>query len=209
MASKFNQLTRLLQKPLFTDEQARLLLGGSKDSRYGILKRAIATGDLIHLRRGLYLLAPQLSRQPAHPFEIAQQIYGPSYVSLESALSYHQLIPETVHTVTSSTIKRAKAFETKVGTFSYSSFPNHNFYLEVKRVTQGDSIFFVASPWKAICDYVYTYKKEWEGLAPLTTSLRIEPEDLAKLSKASMTALSQYYNNRRVTRFLQSIYKEG
>src|SRR5689334_8528842 len=92
-----------------TNAELETLLGGSPDSRYGKVKRWLAQGKLMHIRKGLYLLTDVLgySEKP-HPFELAHYIYAPSYISLESALSYHKLIPEAVYTTTSVCIKRSK-----------------------------------------------------------------------------------------------------
>ncbi|HSW71384.1 MAG TPA: hypothetical protein VLH77_05335 [Gammaproteobacteria bacterium] len=78
-------------------------------------------------------------RKP-HPFELAQYIYGPSYISLESALSFHKLIPETVYTVTSTTVKRSREFQTPLGVYSFLHLPPENFYVEVWSVD-----FFMSS----------------------------------------------------------------
>ena len=87
---------------VFTDRDiAQLILRGSKDSRYGLIKRALKKSEIIRIRRGLYCLAKKYERRPLNLFSIAQLIYGPSYVSLESALSYHGWVPEGVFMTTS------------------------------------------------------------------------------------------------------------
>ena len=50
---------------------------------------------------------------------LANLIYGPSYISLDYALSLHGLIPERVETITSVTTRRSRHFDTPFGTFSY------------------------------------------------------------------------------------------
>jgi hypothetical protein len=57
------------------------------------------------------------------PMEIANPLYGPSYISLEYALSYYGLIPERVESITSVTTKRSKKFITPLGSFSYEHIP--------------------------------------------------------------------------------------
>src|SRR3989338_8200638 len=93
---------------VFTDEAVHQLIRESPDTRYGLVKRAIAKGELIHLRRGLYGFAKKYQRRGTNLFELAQMMYGPSYISFESALSYHGWIPEAVYTVTSAAMKRSK-----------------------------------------------------------------------------------------------------
>lgn len=50
----------------------------------------------VQLRRKLYALATPWRRVHPHPFLIANELHHPSYVSLQSALAYHGMIPEAV-----------------------------------------------------------------------------------------------------------------
>lgn len=204
-------LERIFQhypRPCITDAELTVLLDGTPDSRYGKVKRLMAQGKLLHIRRGLYCLTEMAgySTKP-HPLELAQYIYGPSYISLESALSFHQLIPERVYTVTSATGKRSKEFQTALGVFSYLHLPLDNFYTEVELIEENGYKFFMAKPWKAICDYVFCYKKDWSSLEPLINSLRINPEDLPVLRNEDIQLFDEYYHHQRVRRFLKGIQR--
>ena len=139
---------------------------------------------------------------------MASYIYGPSYISLESALAYHKLIPEAVPTITSVCTKRSKEFKTPLGVYSYLHLPIENFYTEVELVADGEYHFFMAKPWKAICDYVFCYKKEWRGIEPLLKSLRIDLEDIPKLNDDEIRLLQDYYQQRRLTGFLKAIQRD-
>ena len=62
------------------------------------LTRMIKSGDVIQVRRGLFLEA----RETGHSLKsLASVIYGPSYISFEYALAHYGLIPERVQSVTS------------------------------------------------------------------------------------------------------------
>lgn len=195
-------------RPYITGIELASLLGGTADSCYSKIKRLVVQGKLLHIRRGLYSLTERLgySKKP-HSFELAQIIYPPSYISLESALSYHQLIPEAVYGITSVCTKRSKSFDTPLGTFSYLHIPTKNFYTAVELITE-PNYFFMAKPWKAICDYVYGYKKEWRTLDPLLTSLRINNEDLPVLPYENMEELKDYYQSKRIDKFLNGVIRE-
>ncbi|NNM58410.1 MAG: hypothetical protein HKM04_01160 [Legionellales bacterium] len=196
-------------RPLMTEAELAFMFSGSDDSRYSKIKRLVAQGKLLRIRRGLYTWARDSKPKVAlHSFELAQRIYAPSYVSLESALAYHQLIPEAVYTVTSVSTKRSKEFDTPLGKFSYTRLPTHNFYVNVKLVVVDNHQFFMAKPWKAICDYVYCYKKNWRSLEPLQKSLRIDIDELSLLGDSVMTQLEHYYHSERITRFLCGIKRE-
>jgi hypothetical protein len=191
-----------------TEDQLAHFLAGTPNSRYARLSRAVKKGDLARIKRGLYCLSERLVNQRSHPFELAQFIYGPSYVSLESALSYHGLIPEAVHIITSVTSRRNKEFMTPFGQFSYHHLPVDNFFLGVYYLKENKHQFFMASPWKAILDYIYCYKKEWLSLIPLQDNLRIELEDLPKISSGDLEQFKTFYHSKRIDHFVKNISKE-
>lgn len=191
----------------FSDTELIPLFPGSPDRRYGLIKRAIADQELIHLRRGLYLLSEKTRRHPLNLFSLAQKIYGPSYISMESALSYHGWIPESVPTIISVSSKRSRNFDTPVGRFEFRHVSSDPLLAGVRNINEGGT-FFLATPWKAIADTVFTYKKNWEGLHPLIHSLRIEEEFLKEVSSQELQEIEAAYQNKRVSIFLKNIRKE-
>jgi predicted transcriptional regulator of viral defense system len=200
-----------LKFDFFTDtDVANLFAGKSRDGLYALVKRAIANKEIIHLRKGLYCLAAKYQRKGVNLYSLAQLIYGPSYISLESALSYHGWIPEAVYTVTSVSMKKSKEFETLLGRFSFSRIPLKVFYSKVERISdeQTGVSFFMARPMKALADYVYVYKKSWLSLEPAVKSLRIEKEQLEKVTAKELNLISQNYKNRRVRQFIEAVKKD-
>lgn len=78
--------------------------------------------EIIRLKRGLYVINPEITGKTLSTELMANHIYAPSYVSMSTALRYYGLIPETVYETQSVTIKHAMAFDTPYGRFSYSTF---------------------------------------------------------------------------------------
>ena len=76
--------------------QLARLLDGTPQRRYNLVNRALKHGELLQLRRGLYLLAPQSANKLPHPFVLAQALQTGSYISFETALSFHGWTPESV-----------------------------------------------------------------------------------------------------------------
>jgi len=193
----------------FTSQDLAALFPGSEDRRYGLVKRAIASGEIIHVRRGLYCLASKYQKKSLNLHALAHYVYGPSYVSLESALSWHGWIPEAVHAVTSASFKKSKEFRTPLGTFSYDRVPQEVFYAEVERLTDASgNVLLMATPLKALTDYVYVRGKDWTGIEPAVSSLRIEPEELEQITRSTLETLSDNYSHRRVKRFLEGLRKD-
>jgi predicted transcriptional regulator of viral defense system len=193
---------------VISDYEIAALLEGSPHRRYGLVKRALASGELIQVRRGLYAVAPGRSGQPLDLFSLADRIYGPSYISLESALAVHGLIPEAVLAVTSVTARRSTEFKTPLGIFSYVRIPQSGIFAGVERRTSAAGVSFVAEPLKALADYCYVHKKRWTSLAEASRDLRLDDEALAGWKVTQVNALIPVYGSRRVRTFLKSIRKE-
>ena len=193
----------------FTSHEAAVLFPGSADRRYGLVKRAMAGGEIIQIRRGLYCLAPKYRKKNIDPLALAEHIHGPSYISLESALSWHGWIPEAVYTVTSVALGKSKEFRTPLGVFSYTPVPQKILYAGVDRLTDGaGDVFFMASPIKALADYVYVHRKDWAGFEPCVEDLRIDHEEMMATTVDEIDQLLENYTSRRVRRFLEGVVKE-
>ncbi len=190
---------------ILTDTNIQHWLKGTDDSRYGLIKRALARKDLIQIRRGLYVLGEPYRKRIFHPFELGQAIYGPSFISFESALSFWGLIPEAVYTITSACSKRSKNFDTPFGRFSYSRIPFHPLLTQVKRIVDGQQIYFIAKPLRALSDYVYASGESWD-FHSLLDSLRID--EMPALETQEINELKQFYHHSRVQHFLKSIERD-
>lgn len=133
-----------------------LVAGGVDPADLGRqLSRWVGSGKLIQLRRGLYSLSERYRKTPPHAFVVANRLRAASYVSLQSALEYHGLIPEYVPSVTSVTTGRPGTFSNPLGTFIYRHIKRGLFsHYTVVDVGNGLSAF-VAEPEKAILDLLY------------------------------------------------------
>lgn len=92
----------------------------------------------------------------------ANRVYQPSYLSMETALSFYGLIPEGVYSLTSVSSKKNRVLHTPVGTFSYRHLKPAAFFgyqvLRSAGVVAGsaaDRPVLMAYPEKAILDYCY------------------------------------------------------
>jgi predicted transcriptional regulator of viral defense system len=110
-------------------------------------------GYIKKLRRGYYVFA-DTSLNEEKLFLIANHLYSPSYVSLESALSYYGLIPEGVYSITSVGTKKTARFQTPVADFVYRNIrPQLLFGYHLKKIAgQG---YKIAEIEKAVLDYLY------------------------------------------------------
>lgn len=111
-------------------------------------------GKLVRLKRGLYVVSPEESGRLLSTELIANHIYGPSYISMESALRYYGLIPERVHLVRSMTTKRSRMFENSISRFEYIGCDEAYYPIGVTQKISDDYSFLIASPEKALCDLI-------------------------------------------------------
>lgn len=120
------------------------------------MARWCKAGKLVRLTRGVYCLADPYRKCKAEPFYIANSLKKPSsYVSLQSALARHGLIPEFVPQTTSVTTGRPGVFETPLGRFSYRHIAPAK-YWGYETIDSPDSLpLIVARGEKALLDLVY------------------------------------------------------
>jgi hypothetical protein len=172
--------------------------------RYGIVNRALKAGTLNRLKRGVYLIGKPFKRALPSPFSIAHHLNGPSYISYQSALSHHMWIPEGVFSTTLATSKRSQNIQTEFGNFLFYHVPPDYMYLGV----ENENSFLIASPWKAIADYDYTFKRGWKNIHDLHLDLRIEMEEMQKSDLAILKKLSENYQSLRVRHLLKTFFQE-
>ena len=118
------------------------------------LSRMVKAGDIIRLKRGLYCVAAQHLRDGSL-FQlgvIANRLYGPSYVSFETALGHYGLIPEHVHMQLSAVSKQSKMFKTPLATFRYRQIPQSLFAFGVELIESPNGNYLMANRTKALCD---------------------------------------------------------
>lgn len=152
---RFEELLEIVgNEPAF---ETGLLLAGRVDA--GDVRRQLsrwtAAGKLVQLRRGLYALAPPYQRAAPHPFVLANRLVTASYVSAESALAFHELIPEFVPVVVSVTTARPAQRDTALGRFIFRHV-RRGLFFGFSRVELGDGQrASVATAEKALLDLVH------------------------------------------------------
>ncbi|HZY81930.1 MAG TPA: hypothetical protein VFE50_20545 [Cyclobacteriaceae bacterium] len=158
----------------------------------------ITQGVLEPVRKGLYIVGPALNpnRRP-EPFLLANYILGPSYVSVETALSYHGLIPERVYEIASMTTKAPRKFRTPQGNFTYTrlGLPYYAFGIRTTKLAE-DQYAIVASPEKALCDKIVTtsgllFRSKKAAREFLLENMRIDEEMLKRLNTKEMSTWIQ------------------
>jgi hypothetical protein len=201
---KFSQLVR--EYPVINAQLLKLLGIYSHSTRVQ-LGRWQKNNKVIKLRKNLYLLNPQYRQiKPSRAF-LSKEIYGPSYVSLEYALSFYGLIPERVSDVTCVTTKKTAHFENRFGKFFYQHIKPAAFTGFVEQIDELKLKYFIAVPEKAVVDFIYLNKnrfnKDFE--AELEESFRFQNADT--LDKSKLIRFSELFANDKVKRIVKQVTK--
>lgn len=155
-------------------------------------------GELVSLRRGLYIAGPDAGLPRPHPFLMANHLCGPSYVSLESALSYWGLIPERVVEITSVTTSTSKKYHSIAGRYSFQHLPGPYFAFGIERIKLTDKqTALVASAEKAVCDTIVltagiSLRSTAQTKKYLVEDLRIDEDLLKKLDTVRIKQWLKY-----------------
>ncbi|RYG04204.1 MAG: hypothetical protein EOO02_06650 [Chitinophagaceae bacterium] len=122
---------------------------------YNKIGQLVKSGMLEQVKRGLYVAGKESDLNKPSNFLLANHIYGPSYVSLESALSYRGLIPEKVSETMSVTIGASRSFDTTIGRFTYRNAETPYYSYGIRQVTVSENqVVLMASSEKALCDKI-------------------------------------------------------
>lgn len=170
------------------------------------IRTLVKQGKLIPIIRGLYETDPNTPGRC-----LAGILYGPSYLSFEYALSYHNLIPEAVRAYTSASFgkRRSKQYQTPFGLFVYQDIPRAVYSHDVELLMENGYSVQIATPEKALCDKLYS-------ISPLGSlrqmdrylfeDLRLDGDGYDQLDRDDITRLSVLYgssNVRLLDEFLQ------
>ncbi len=190
------ELISYKEHPLSTQTLLQLLNGYSRP--YDKIMEWVKQGYLIQLRRGLYMTSSLVSSTGAEPFSIANHLYGPSYVSLESALFYWGLIPERVYGVTSCTIKSSRKIMSNHSVYSYYHLPTTYFSLGIMSVAITErQVVLIASKEKCLCDKIIAtsginLRSKRQVVSFLMDDLRMDEQELRALNLQEMASWLPY-----------------
>ena len=198
---------------IITHEQFANILQGKVNNINAKIAYMVKKGELLRLKKGIYLLGEDYRSSPVDMISIANQLYTPSYVSFDYALSYHSLIPERVHVITSATMRLKKEFETPIGRFTYRPVSPQVYALGVDwfydKVNGGK---LIATPEKALCDKIRSDRSigrlsQQKLETYLLYDLRIDIERLNDLDVALITQIAESYRSSNLRNLAKLIDK--
>jgi predicted transcriptional regulator of viral defense system len=180
---------------VFTPREFRLVFDVSKKSASMFILNNVKKGLFLKLRNNLYLLKDS---RPSHYF-IANKLYEPSYVSLETALSRYGIIPETVYAITSITTKGTREYDTPIGSFMYQRVKKQAYTGYGLKEIDGRKAF-IAEPEKALADHLY--------FVDLKKKLLNDRLNLKNINKSKLIAFIKLFDRPGMLGLVKCIYAE-
>lgn len=144
-------------------------------------------GELMRIKKGIYVVSPEITGCRLSNELIANTLCTPSYVSMFTSLRYYGLIPEAVYTQQSMTISHSKTIDTPIGRFEYTHISREAFPIGITRKTKGNAAFIIATPEKALCDLIaatsgLTLRYKNEAIRYLEEYLRFDMDYLEEMN---------------------------
>jgi predicted transcriptional regulator of viral defense system len=183
----------------------QLLMELLKDYKrpYDKINELVKQNLLTQVKRGVFIPGPALKIAGPEKFLLANHLWGPSYISSDTALSHWGLIPERVYEISSMTTNISKTYKTPAGRFRYYRLPlpYYSFGQQQVELTPKQRIL-MAGPEKALCDKIITtprlvLRSARQTRDYLTEDLRIEKTYLRDL------------NIRNIKEWIKEAPKEG
>jgi predicted transcriptional regulator of viral defense system len=191
---KWNEFEREIRKKdikLFTPLDIQRFLGRSIIAVRFLVYRLNKQGQIQRVKRGLY----KLRDEQVSDLYLANKLYEPSYISLEFALSYHRVIPETVYEITSITPKTTRRFKALGKVYSYRHVKKAVFAGYTTGKQRGIS-FLIADPEKAFVDM--NYFRMLDGLKPLSRF------DKGKINPIKALHYAELFGNPKLTSIIKT-----
>lgn len=188
-------------RPIFTKEDLNVIFPTEPvTSRQ--LSRWQEQKHIIKLKNGVYVLED--FKNSVHPFLVANILYYPSYVSLESALYEHGFIPDVPQAITSISTKKTWSVKIYLGDYSYKKIKKECFVGYAPTTYLGREVL-LAEPEKAIVDFFYFYKSRLRKSKQID-ELRLNYFNLKqKINKEKMTHYGFLFNSKLLDRLLADL----
>lgn len=165
-------------------------------------------GLIIQLRKGLYILGNEDREIEPSLFYMANQIFIPSYVSLESAFAFYGLIPELVTQITSVTTRKTCKFQNEFGTFSYQHLKPECYSGFTALKDENGLSILIADPEKAIVDFLYFNLSKFDPKRHDIFEESYRFQNCNKLNKRKFKMFAKLFKSKKLNSISDSFIKE-
>ena len=195
------ELSELAEIPYFDGITVGNLLNISGQTLKMYITRAVAKGQLIRLKRNLYITSDyyklEASGQEYREF-LSNVIYGPSYLSLGYVLQKYAVLTESVFAYTAVTIKKTKKIVNKTGSYLYTNV-KEDLFEGFEIGGQGKYRICQATKAKALFDYLYFTIKPWKKVTrEMVEELRLNLDEVEEKDWAEFSGYIIKWGGRKM-----------
>lgn len=190
---KLKEFRKKMEKSVFSTAEARIVcVGGNPDVLNLQLHQWKKAGDLVSLKRGIYMFTDA----EVTAAEIARSLYEPCYFSLEYVLSFYGIMPEATFEYTLVTPKATRRFVTPRSVFNYQTIKKEAFF-------GFDPETLMAEKEKALVDYFYLHRDELEANDRFWDDSRMEAS-ATEINFNKVFRYSTFFDSPKLTLLLHS-----
>lgn len=168
------------------------------------LSRWQKQGKLVGLKRGVYLLNENDRKIEVNLNAAANQLYEPSYLSLEYALNFYGIIPEGVSDFSSITTRKTMRITNALGSFLYQRVKPAAFR-GFKALGEGKSVFFIAEAEKAVVDFLYLNLSRFGNDVREVLEHSYRFQNIEELNEKRLLELTKVFENKKLTRVVRQL----
>jgi len=192
--------------PLVSWPMIKMLMPANQQIKVQI-SRWKKKGKLVPLNKNLFVLNEADRKIRPSRLYMACEMYKPSYISLEYALSFHGLIPEGVADITCITTKKTMKFVNPFGSFSYRHIQTWGFSGFSTKKDEAGLSYYMAEPEKALVDFIYLnlekFRPGMDCNSFLKESYRLQGMDTLK--KRKLLEYAGLFRNRKLLSVIQEV----
>jgi len=188
MSQEFLEKLKKAKKEIFTLSDLKKIWSGKEKSLKVVLSRLVKRGKIERIYKNFYILPEKISNLE----KIANQIYFPSYLSFESALSKYGILSQIPYVLTFATPLKTKSIKIRNTKIEYRKLKKELFFGFKK-----EKEIFIALPEKAILDTLYF-------ISLGRVSLNLKELDFSKVKKERLITFSKRFS-KKVQNLLKSL----
>jgi predicted transcriptional regulator of viral defense system len=191
---------KAIEQPVFRTADVIAVLDIQKSYASKMLQRLASHGHIVRLKRGLWSMAEGLD-----PLALVTHMTAPfpSYVSLQSALYYHDMISQIPDVIYGVSLARTRKYDTPPATISIHHIPSSLFFGFEER---GEQHVRMAVPEKALLDFFYLSQGRSRMFAHLP-EVEFPPQFSIKRAYAMIKRITDFRRRNLVMRRFERLMK--
>lgn len=181
----------------------------SKKSLEISISRWLKTGELIRLKKGLYIRKQayeEHKRDISFIEFLASRLKVPSYLSSAYVLRKHDILTDATYGITSMTLKRERTYNNKLGNFVYKNL-NTDLFVGYETKFFLNNEYLIAKKTKALFDYLYLNSSIINTKTNICEDLRLKLEGFTKEDFVELYEYGEISESPKMKKIIKNIIK--